>query len=334
MIWTLQSFLGQFFDAMVGQVVSVLGDGSRPTPWRPPQNSTPRRYTPHDSNTDTFSSPPLPAWEPARAAAAPAERNRERAAPLDQDLGGDATKLVSYTIVSLRRCHERILPGGSGEVLVTLSMTRETFAIWIVACYLQAEDCCEDDRAAMAQARRNEVPYDEKKYLRVSYEVLSRWPSEPKDCCEDGKLGALEEIRDALHDVSRRSTRAGEAPPASETAPPSAPPPAVAPRTEVGTSPVSGAGPVEPPVPLSPAPVLPPAVPPPPKEVQARKAIAKPAAKSTVPAPAPAPASAPRQRGPAKPETKPSEQRGAAKKPSPPPRPPRKLSGPPLRKPR
>jgi hypothetical protein len=83
-------------------------------------------------------------------------------------------------------------------VLVALSMTGETFATWIIACYLQAEDRPEEIREAAARRRRNEIPHDEKRYLRVTYEVLTRWPSEPLDCCETRELRALRGIEDAI----------------------------------------------------------------------------------------------------------------------------------------
>jgi hypothetical protein len=178
MIWTLQWLAGQLFDGMVGRMVNGLGA------------PRPRRSGRSDPGG---ASPLLPAtvWEP---------RGGTGQAPVleDKDLEGDAIKLVRYAIISLRPCHERILPEGSGQVLVTLSMTGETFATWIIACYLQAEDRPEEIREAAARRRRNEIPYDEKRYLRVTYEVLTRWPSEPLDCCETRELRALQGIEDAI----------------------------------------------------------------------------------------------------------------------------------------
>jgi hypothetical protein len=217
MIWTPQSFLGQLFDAMVGQVVSVLGGGSRPIRKSlPPWGGGPR-----DAAGGTTTSPPpvvqVQPWQPARTT--------EGEAPFPKDLWIDEIKLVNYGIVSLRRCHERTLYGG--QVLVTIPMTPETFSTWIIACYLQAEDIAEDRRADVARERRNAIPYEEKRYLRVAYEVLSRWPFEPDDCCDDTReIRALHGIRDAILELGAQPAAALSAPsvplalPPAETAAP------------------------------------------------------------------------------------------------------------------
>jgi len=197
MIWTLQWLAGQLFDGMVGRMVNGLGA------------PRPRRSGRGDPGSAS-ALPPATVWEP--------RGGTEQAAVLkDKDLEGDDVKLVRYAIVSLRPCHERLLPEGSGEVLVALSMTGETFATWIVACYLQAEDRPEEEQDAAARRRRKEIPYDEKRYLRVTYEVLTRWPSEPLDCCETRELRALQGIRDAIRELP--PLRPATSPPAAATAP-------------------------------------------------------------------------------------------------------------------
>ncbi|MFL6231815.1 MAG: hypothetical protein ACJ76N_01645 [Thermoanaerobaculia bacterium] len=223
MIWTLQWLAGQLFDGMVGRMVNGLGA---------PQ---PRRSGRSDPGG---SSPLLPAtaWEPrAGTGQAPVLK--------DKDLEGDAIKLVSYAIVSLRPCHERLLPEGSGEVLVALSMTGETFATWIIACYLQAEDQPEEIREAAARRRRNEIPYDEKRYLRVTYEVLTRWPSEPLDCCETRELQALQGIRDAILELPL--LRPEVTPPAPEETLPPVPEITAPPAPAVEEEPPTTVEPVE-----------------------------------------------------------------------------------------
>ncbi len=158
MMWTLQSFLGTFIDATVGQMVHALGTSG--------------------------TSRPLPFWEPA---------SRETAAPDwdSRDLQDNSLKLVRYTLVSVRRCEEKILPDGSGEILVTGGMTADGFAAWVIAEYLQPDG---------ESGRRHRIPLDEKRYIRVSYQVLARWPLK----CKSKKTEALEGIRDALRGVSPR----------------------------------------------------------------------------------------------------------------------------------
>src|SRR5581483_11046176 len=72
----------------------------------------------------------------------------------DTDLGDDMVKLVEYDVISVKRDHERKVH--SGRIVVTKSMTPESFAIMVT------EDV--------------DVPPDERKLLRVSYTVLNRWP--------------------------------------------------------------------------------------------------------------------------------------------------------------
>lgn len=150
MLWTLQSFLGTFVDATVGQMVHALGnsDTARPVPhWQPPAHETP--------------------------------------APDSRDLQDGSLKLVRYTLVSVRRGEERILPGGSGEILVQGATTPDGFAARIIAEYLES-------------GRR--IAKDEERYLRVSCQVLARWPLQCKSRTTEG----LEGIRDALREVSLR----------------------------------------------------------------------------------------------------------------------------------
>ena len=98
---------------------------------------------------------------------------------------------MRYTLVSVRRCEEKILPDGSGEILVTGGMTADGFAAWVIAEDLQPDG---------ESGRRHRIPLDEKRYIRVSYQVLARWPLK----CKSKKTEALEGIRDALRGVSPR----------------------------------------------------------------------------------------------------------------------------------
>jgi hypothetical protein len=61
------------------------------------------------------------------------------------NLDDNKVKLVAYSIVSVRRGHERVMPGGEGTVIITSRMTPETFASYIIGRYLQTE--VSDDKA-------------------------------------------------------------------------------------------------------------------------------------------------------------------------------------------
>lgn len=108
----------------------------------------------------------------------------------DVDLEDEMVKLVSYTIVSIKRGAERIMPGGMGAVIVTDSMTREAFISWVVASYLQS-------KAYAALSSKERLSEEDRKYLRVDYAVPRRWSREPLDF-EERQIAVLDEINDAL----------------------------------------------------------------------------------------------------------------------------------------
>jgi hypothetical protein len=222
MIWTLQSMFGQFFDATVGQMLSALG-GPRPGNQSSPWNATPpqTRLALPPAPGAASPSPPVAAWQPAGGGTAGTvvEVRQEGQALSPRDLDDDAIQLVKYALVSIRPCHEKVLIGG--VILVTTRMTAASFSSWIVAQYLQSPEY----RAAVAGDRRNEIAHADKKYLRVSYGVLRRYPREPKSGCGQSKLNALKGIRNALLGL--------RLPPAAR---PAAPPPAPARRREAAAA--------------------------------------------------------------------------------------------------
>lgn len=182
MMWAFQSFFGMFFDAMVGQVVHSLG-AAQPVDRSPWNGGAERPGLPPEPGGGPAArsippAPPSPAtWEPARASTV------AEAALQADDLRGDDLKLVEYTIVSIRPCLERVLPGGSGELMVRGSTTREGLTAQIIADY----------------PRRHEIPPEDKRYLRVYYRVLSRWPH--KRPGQGRKINVLKGIRDAISDL-------------------------------------------------------------------------------------------------------------------------------------
>lgn len=108
-------------------------------------------------------------------------------------LEDDTVKLVAYTIVSLKRGHEKIMEGGEGSVIVTDNMKGKAFVLWIIAKYLQEEI----DVSGKKVRRGDLIPKNELKYLRVYYVVSNRWPRQPLEF-EHKQVEVLKEIRDEM----------------------------------------------------------------------------------------------------------------------------------------
>ena len=94
-------------------------------------------------------------------------------------------KLVEYTIVSIKRCDERIIT--KGEVIYSDDMSDESFATWVIALYLQ-------------EPHHEPIAHDDKKYLRVYHRVLESWPRPDKDCCDDRQVDVLRDIERAIRE--------------------------------------------------------------------------------------------------------------------------------------
>ena len=94
-------------------------------------------------------------------------------------------KLVEYTIVSIKRCNERIIT--KGEVIYSDDMSDESFATWVIALYLQ-------------EPGHEPIPHEDKKYLRVYHHVLESWPQPSKDCCDDRQVDVLRDIERAIRE--------------------------------------------------------------------------------------------------------------------------------------
>jgi hypothetical protein len=114
-----------------------------------------------------------------------------------QSLNDDMVKLVSYSIVSIKRDAERLMPGGSDSILVTDSMSGETFTSWMIARYLQSDDykkLLEDSKKKIVKEKERFLEEDEK-YLRIDYVVRRRWPRQPLQF-EERQVEVLRQIRD------------------------------------------------------------------------------------------------------------------------------------------
>jgi Sugar-specific transcriptional regulator TrmB len=193
--------------------------------------------------------------------AAPPPRREQREEREEQDdLQQPGVKLVRYALISLRRCAERILPDGSGEVLVTGRVSRENFAVGIVTWYLES----------------HEIPHEDKKYLRVYHQVLDRWERQPFRCWEERELAALEGVRRAIVELGDVPPPVLEVapPPAPEIEPlppPPEPEPPPAPEPEPEPEPPPAPEPEPPPPPPEPEP--PPPVPEPPPAISVEERV-------------------------------------------------------------
>jgi hypothetical protein len=127
------------------------------------------------------------------------EHGEEARAMSPQSLDDDMVKLISYTIVSIKRDAERIMPGGSDSILVMDRMSSEAFTSWLLARYLQSADY----KKLLEDSKRKTTEEDEKfleedtKYLRIDYVVRHRWPRQPKEY-EERQVEVLRQISQAL----------------------------------------------------------------------------------------------------------------------------------------
>ena len=127
------------------------------------------------------------------AAGRGAEANeREGRKMADTNLSDDSVKLVHYVIVSIERDRERKLANGDGYEIVTDNMTGESFAAWMIAQYLQQPE----------EQKPEKLGEDEKKYLRVCYDVVCRWPRESLHY-ESKQLTRLDDIERAIRGEPR-----------------------------------------------------------------------------------------------------------------------------------
>jgi hypothetical protein len=143
-----------------------------------------------------------------------AEKNvKETIKMNDTDLSDDMLKLVRYKILFVKRDYETAFP--EREELVHDNMTGDAFAAWKVAEFIQligtiivpmkwikknfpkGRTYTDAERAGTATTTINSLDEDDKKYLRVYFEVLARYEREEARHAED-QIKVLEEIRDRL----------------------------------------------------------------------------------------------------------------------------------------
>ena len=128
---------------------------------------------------------------------------------MDKDLHDDMLKLVRYKVLFVKREYEYAFP--EKEDLVSDNMEASAFTAWKTAQFIQ-ELANEDTRIPRKwldktyppdepKYRKDAfllgLPDDDKKYLRIYYEVLERYPRE-KFKYEEQQIRVLEQIRDKI----------------------------------------------------------------------------------------------------------------------------------------
>jgi hypothetical protein len=136
---------------------------------------------------------------------------------MDKDLNDDQLKLVRYKILFVKRDFEHAFP--EQEELVSDNMDGSAFTAWKVAQFIQSlrdesgshvhvpkkwhgypDDKDGSGRYLYRDGNRlTGLPEDDKKYLRVFFEVLERYPRE-KLKYEEDQLHVLREIKDAIRE--------------------------------------------------------------------------------------------------------------------------------------
>lgn len=125
----------------------------------------------------------------------------------DKDLHDDMLKLVRYKVLFVKREYEHAFP--EREDLVSDNMDGTAFTAWKTAEFIQELKrggthlpMKWKDKSYPADEHRQNgnltgLPDEDKKYLRIYYEVLERYPRE-KFKYEEQEIRVLEEIRDRL----------------------------------------------------------------------------------------------------------------------------------------
>jgi hypothetical protein len=129
--------------------------------------------------------------------------NREERKMRDRNLSDDMLKLVRYKILFVMRDYEVAFP--EQEELVYDNMDDTALTAWKIAEFVQSLPTTPVPRRWIERSYPpgasggmiNSLPEDDKKYLRLYYEVLDRYPRE-KLYYEDRQLEVLEDIAEAL----------------------------------------------------------------------------------------------------------------------------------------
>jgi hypothetical protein len=135
----------------------------------------------------------------------PITRMEESKMP-DKDLGSDMLKLVRYKILFVKRDLELAFP--EKEDLVAENIDAAGYTAWKIAEFIQDLGEVEipkkwrdkkypRDVTNETAPKINKLDEEDKKYLRVYYEVLERYPRE-RFKFEERQIEVLEQIRDKI----------------------------------------------------------------------------------------------------------------------------------------
>jgi hypothetical protein len=141
----------------------------------------------------------------------PSDENKARVK--DKDLRDDLLKLVRYKILFVKREYEHAFR--EQEELIAENIDATTFATWKVAEFVQrlthdktkvpakwlAKNYPPDEPKYRTGDTLKGLPEEDKKYLRVFYEVVERYPRE-KFKFEEQQIEVLQEIRDNIKSVA------------------------------------------------------------------------------------------------------------------------------------
>jgi len=133
------------------------------------------------------------------------------AALLDKDLSGDMLKLVRYKVLFVRREFEVAFP--EHEDFVSDNLTESSFVAWKIAEFIQDLEARTMPVPSKWRSKQypagmttgeflKGIPHEDKKYLRVYFEVLERYPREAFKY-EEQQIRVLGQIRDALKPPAR-----------------------------------------------------------------------------------------------------------------------------------
>lgn len=157
--------------------------------------------------------PPVSLHTNAGAAGSTSTPEIQETRKMDKELNDDTLKLVRFKILFVKRDYEHAFP--EQEELVSDNIDGTAFTAWKVAEFIQR---CHRDEIEVPHKWRNRYPSkhlkpshvdgndrqclagfpeDDKKYLRVYFEVLERYKRE-KFRYEEEQIDVLREIRDEI----------------------------------------------------------------------------------------------------------------------------------------
>jgi hypothetical protein len=206
----VQQVSNQGMEVMVGPQVRLDA--------RPEVRAAPASPVEQDSTVKTTADPIGGTTEIIHKEESPLSTNGDHATGRDKDLHDDMLKLVRYKILFVRREYEHAF--AEQEDLVSDNMDGSAFTAWKIAEFIQDlhrqttrvplkwRDKNYPPREFLKGDYLNGIPHEDKKYLRVYFEVLERYPRE-KFKYEEQQIRVLEDIRDEVARLGGSSDSGG-----------------------------------------------------------------------------------------------------------------------------